>query len=51
MPMTGYLDQIQIPLPIWRTEDKQEEILVQLKNYTTKLKIDCCWFPNPFQGF
>jgi isoleucyl-tRNA synthetase len=30
MPMTGiyHVQDIGIPLPIWRTEDKQEEILI-----------------------
>jgi isoleucyl-tRNA synthetase len=56
MPMTGIPFKILgIPLPIWRTEDKQEEILVvQLKNYTTKSKKSiAAGFKkkNPFKGF
>jgi hypothetical protein len=55
MPMTGiYRVQILgIPLPIWRTEDKQEEILIgSVEELYNEMKIDCCWFPKKsFQRF
>jgi isoleucyl-tRNA synthetase len=55
MPMTGIyrVPDLGIPLPIWRTEDKQEEILIgsveELYNeIENRLQVSK---KNPFKGF
>jgi isoleucyl-tRNA synthetase len=55
MPMIGIRSRFWgIPLPIWRTEDKQEEVLIgsigELYNEIEK-SIQAGFQENPFKGF